>query len=610
MDSLTPAALVWDEGGRPLAPAYGDIYGPREGARQQAEHVFAGGNRLASRFAALAGGDFFTLGETGFGTGLNFLTALRVFGQAAPAHTCLHFVAVEKHPMTADEARRALAGVAEPAAMESLLAQWPPPLPGTHRLIFALDHGRSAHLTLLHGEAADVLAKADVGRGVDAWFFDGFSPQKNPAMWSAEVFAQAARLSRAGATFATWAVAGQVRAHLTAAGFAWGKQPGFGNKREMLAGVFSNGSDKMPRPCKTALVIGAGISGCAIAWSLAQRGVQVKLVDAHGIGQRSSGNAQGLVQPMFSGVDTLEGDFARAAFWFSVRRLAQLAPDLWHPTGSLWWREPHNFLRFLRRVNNLNWPAHYLRGVSQAQASAIAGIPIPSDAVHCPVAGWVEPVRLCARLAEHPRITFERREVARIQGDEADWVVIAAAEQAPRLVASLAAGAVGASGALDSPLPRFALHPVRGQSISVPAVAASGPLQCVLHFGHYVVPAHGGRHTVGATHQEGDLDVVCRPGDEIELLTAVDAALPALAGIWADAPRTTRAGLRCQVADRLPVVGSLPGHPQVALLTALGPRGISVALLGAELLAAQMMDEPLPVPQAWAEAVGPARLKK
>ncbi len=608
MDSFAPATLAWDESGRPAAPLYGDIYGSRQGALAQAEHVFLGGNRLAEHFAALAPGGSFTVGETGFGTGLNFLAAQALFGRAAPAGARLHFVSVEKHPMTAADARRALADFPDPGAMEALLAQWPPPLPGTHRLAFALAGGQSASLTLLYGEAVEVLDAADAGRGVEAWFFDGFSPQKNPAMWSAELFTAAARLSAPGATFATWTVGEQVRMNLSAAGWSWQRQEGFGKKREMLAGKLTQPPPCAREPCvrrtknfQTALVIGAGISGCAAARALAVRGVRVTLADWRGIGAHSSGNAQGLVQPMFSGIGTLEGDFSRAAFWHAVRQLAVLAPDLWHPTGSLWWREPKNLEVFRRRVKKLGWPESLMREVTAQEAGAIAGIVIPSAAVHCPVSGWVSPARLCARLTQHPLITFEKREVAKISGDEADWVVIAAAECAPALVASLGPAAA---------LPQLRLIPVRGQNLSLPAVPASTGLKCVLHFGHYLVPAEEGRHTLGATHQSGDLDLACRSEDEAELLAGADGALPALAGVWKDSPRTTRAGLRCHVADRLPVVGCLPSHPHVALLTALGPRGISMALLGAELLAAEMFGEPLPVPKAWADAVGVGRLKK
>jgi tRNA 5-methylaminomethyl-2-thiouridine biosynthesis bifunctional protein len=100
---------------------------------------------------------------------------------------------------------------------------------GFHRI--ELDDGRLA-LTLLFGDAAEMLAELDAS--ADAFYLDGFAPQKNPAMWSDALFRELGRLSAPGATAATWTIAGSVRAQLSQIGFRNEKRPGFGAKREML----------------------------------------------------------------------------------------------------------------------------------------------------------------------------------------------------------------------------------------------------------------------------------------------------------------------------------------------------------------------------------------
>lgn len=342
---------------------------------------------------------------------------------------------------------------------------------------------------------------------------------------------------------------------------------------------------------KRVLILGAGIAGCAAARAFADRGAQVVLRDPRGIGAHSSGNAQGIVQPMLSGHGTAEGELARAAFFFAVRCLAQLAPDLWHPTGTLWLRDAKNTELFRRRVQKMDWPRELLHEVTQAEASAIAGIPLPGVALHCPAAGWVAPAKLCQRLATHPHITIAGEDILAPESTF-DLVILSAADQTPQLLAKWA----------PQLLP-LQLIPVRGQTLQVPAVPASAPLRCVLHVGHYLIPAADGFHTLGATHQSGDLDPACRAEDDRELLDGIAVALPALAGAWPEGGTQPRVGWRCHAPDRLPVVGFVPGRRNLAVMAALGPRGLSMALLMAELLAAQVFSEPWPMAQGLGEAV-------
>ena len=126
------------------------------------------------------------------------------------------------------------------------------------------------------------MAKAlpEICGSIDAWFLDGFSPARNPEMWTQQVFGSIVRASRPGATFATYTCAGWVRRGLEQAGFQVSKLPGFGLKREMLRGSLP-GSPPCPARSTpaTAIVIGGGIAGCAAASALAMRGFSVTLIE-------------------------------------------------------------------------------------------------------------------------------------------------------------------------------------------------------------------------------------------------------------------------------------------------------------------------------------------
>ena len=229
------AALEWRDG-QPYSTAFDDVYFSSDDGLLETEYVFIQGNALISRWQLLAKGSFSIL-ETGFGTGLNFLCACKTWLEHAPATAVLHFTSVEKYPLN-------------PADMHKALQHWPALQPIADVLLVQYEtllntgtatlFNDSIRLQVLFGDATECLSKLDTK--ADAWFLDGFAPSKNPQMWQPTLFEQMARLSHSETTFATFTSAGIVRRGLAAAGFKVNKQPGFGKKREMINGYFTGSS--------------------------------------------------------------------------------------------------------------------------------------------------------------------------------------------------------------------------------------------------------------------------------------------------------------------------------------------------------------------------------
>ena len=136
--ALKPARLQWSEDGSVVSLDYGDVYFQRGKGRAESDYVFLQGNNLPARFAAM-GEKTYVIGETGIGTGLNFLLTLDLFERTAPPGARLVYVSFEKHPIAADDLARILGmlDVAETPAARQLLNQYPPPLAGHHSLFFA-----------------------------------------------------------------------------------------------------------------------------------------------------------------------------------------------------------------------------------------------------------------------------------------------------------------------------------------------------------------------------------------------------------------------------------------------------------------------------------------
>ena len=237
---LEPAPLILADDGTPYSPAYGDVYHSAAGGHSQATHVFMGGNGLPVRWQ---GKSRFVILETGFGLGTNFLATWLAWRNDPQRCTELHFISLEKHPFVAADLARAHLVWPEFAALSAeLIRRWPSSdslQPGEHRLV--LSEGRVI-LHLVFGDALERLPKLDAA--VDAFYLDGFSPAKNPDLWSPELCCSLHRLAVPGATLATWSVAGAVRRALSDAGFVVEKRPGFAEKRQMLVGLAAKKSSR------------------------------------------------------------------------------------------------------------------------------------------------------------------------------------------------------------------------------------------------------------------------------------------------------------------------------------------------------------------------------
>ncbi|WP_042937171.1 tRNA (5-methylaminomethyl-2-thiouridine)(34)-methyltransferase MnmD, partial [Pseudomonas gingeri] len=273
MSRVPPHAQIdWDDQGLPHSRVFDDVYFSDASGLEETRYVFIEQNRLKERFEALEPNGRLVIGETGFGTGLNFLCAWQLFEQCAVPGARLHFVSVEKYPLSHADLQRALALWPELAAFATpLLKQYVAIHPGFQRLL--LDNGRVT-LTLLIGDVLEQLPQLDAQ--VDAWFLDGFAPAKNPEMWTAGLFAELARLAAPGSTISTFTSTGWVRRSLNAAGFKMKRTPGIGHKWEILRGEFVGWPPEVPAPLpakpwfarpaprigeRRALVIGGGLAG-------------------------------------------------------------------------------------------------------------------------------------------------------------------------------------------------------------------------------------------------------------------------------------------------------------------------------------------------------------
>lgn len=215
----------------PTSREFNDLYFSADNGLAESQFVFLGGNNLPQGWQDV---DRYVIGETGFGTGLNFLAAWQLFEEATQPSQSLDFISFEKYPLTDTGIADYLQPYSEifEGRLQKLLTQYPPIIPGFHRVVLS----ERVTLTLIFDDVNAAIPK--LVAPIDAWFLDGFKPATNPDMWSQTVFENMARLSHTGTKLATYTAAGQVRRDLTAAGFVIDKVPGYGRKRHMTVGRY------------------------------------------------------------------------------------------------------------------------------------------------------------------------------------------------------------------------------------------------------------------------------------------------------------------------------------------------------------------------------------
>jgi len=309
-----PAQIEFGDKRTPKAPEFGDIYFSTDGGLKETQTVFLAACGLPERWKSA---DYFAIGELGFGTGLNFLATWQMWDQTKAPDGRLHFISVEKFPLDLVQLTQAIDHWPSlERYAHQLIKKWPGRVKGFHTLEFG-----NVTLTLIHDECEAALSQ--VTGKIDAWFLDGFSPSKNPAMWTEKVMSEISRLSTPGTRVGTFTVARTVREALTRAGFEVTKREGFGRKRDRLEALYSGLNHTRMRETIQPVIIGGGIAGASLAYSFAKRGIEPTIIDPND-GTAASGNPVALIKPRLDLQDRPESRFFLSSYLFALQRYQDL----------------------------------------------------------------------------------------------------------------------------------------------------------------------------------------------------------------------------------------------------------------------------------------------
>lgn len=650
--AIQTANLEFNAEGTPVSRDFDDVYFSNDNGLEETRYVFLGGNDLQTRFPEHSR-KLFIVAESGFGTGLNFLTLWQAFAAFRAEHPDatlerLHFISFEKFPLTRDDLQKAHTHWPELAPFAGQLqAQWPQAFAGCHRLL--LDEGRVT-LDLWFGDINQLTDTLDesLNQQVDAWFLDGFAPSKNPDMWTPALFQAMARLTRPGGTLATFTSAGFVRRGLQEAGFTMQKRKGFGRKREMLSGVMENdvacashapwfarsGTDK-----REVALVGGGVASALLALALLRRGWQVTLYCADDApAEGASGNRQGALYPLLSTHDPALARFFSAAFTFA-RRLYDGLPvafdHQWCGVTQLGWDEKSQHK--IEQMLTLELPHELAHRIDAQEVLAQSGVETGCGGITYPAGGWLCPAQLTAGAIalgiEQGLQVHYRHEVEALVRNSDGWQ-LRFTDGSERQHESVAL-ANGHRIQHFSQTEKLPVYPVAGQVSHIPTTAPLARLRQVLCYDGYLTPhnPHNQQHCIGASYHRGQQEATYSEADQQQNRQRLIDCFPQAE--WAQTVDVSagdaRCGVRCATRDHLPMVGNvanydatlsayaqLAEHPQTAvsapvheglfMIGALGSRGLCSAPLAAEILAAQMSNEPIPLDGETLAAMNPNRL--
>ncbi len=629
-------------------------------------HDHLGSSGLPGRWANR---EHFVVLETGFGAGNGFLKTWAAWRADPRRCRTLHYIAIDAHPPEAVELRHAFRDGESAALATRLFDSWPALTPNLHRLEF--EDGR-VQLLLVVDDLRNGLR--ELVAEVDAFFFEEPPSAPQGVVWQPRLCKRLARLAAPDATLSSRSSDAQFAEGLRAAGFAVTATPAGANTAATTIGRFAPGFIPSRPPARHpvssstrgttegaarrhALILGAGLAGCATASALADQGWAVTLVDRHPTpAAEASGNAAGVFHGVVHAHDGHHARFNRAAALEAGRIYRQMlaatpntdtdvATDVVAGSASGSVGSVDGLLRLGSKLVDLasmeivlaelRLPAGFVQAVGATQASKLAGIPLADAAWLYPTGGWMRPTWLATTWLERASdaCTFIGGvEVDSIRKIDDEWAVL---DRQGKTIASstklVLANAGGAQHLLDGLTGRtidWPLQQVRGQSSRVALRAGLGaPPLMPLSGAGYVLPAIDGCMEFGATAQPNDDCPAVRASDHHENAARLARLSPSFDTVQGLPPGgfDGRTAWRCVSADRLPLLGAVPHawagggggdwdqprfvprRPGLYLFTALGSRGITWTPLGAAVLAAMMTGAPIPLEASLVDAIDPAR---
>lgn len=579
-----------------------DVFQSTSGALEQAEHVFIRGSNLAERFKR----EQISIAELGFGAGINFLATWIEWKKSDSSYPLL-YTSIEGYPIEAEELKNYLQIISTEKGeipglnkneiklfIEELHGQYPKLLRGAHNI--KLDNSKVTLNLIFHPVE---FALSNLCHKFDVWFIDGFSPKKNEDMWSKEVMDLVFKNTQLSGTFATYSTSAKVKAGALSCGFKTEKRLGFSRKREMLVGIKEGPITLSKAKPKRIAIIGGGLAGATLAFSLSKRGAQITLFEKQDrLFAGASGNESGVIMPQLSSKPDAQCRFFLSGFLHTVRLLDTLNKK--HPFKSL------NQGGVIRYCNVAKWQSVYKK-FEELGFSILANKLDQEEikALHFHDGSAISPSEFGERLLkEAGEIDIHlNSQVTKLDLSQ-NGITLTINNKQQKFDAVVFACAYGS--AFIEHLSWIPIEKIKGELgiIKTP----KGLRNQAMCYDGYVVPLPDNKTLIGATYEHNAHDETPSFSTTNDLYKRLQSYQD-LPDLKEEDYEGGRVCFRTTSPDRLPIVGPIEPNSNIYVSLGHGSRGLVSTPLSAEVLSQLIFKEPISMEKDLLEEVLPIRYK-
>jgi tRNA 5-methylaminomethyl-2-thiouridine biosynthesis bifunctional protein len=585
--------------GLPHSFAYDDRFFQAD-AVKEIRNVFIEPNDLEKRFSTAGR---LTIGELGFGFGLNFLVTAMIWGDMKDASNIdtLDYISIDEALPTKEQILRVIQQFPELQEVgEYFLSQYLPMHNDMHRIHLPKLNIR---LTLIQNNA-ELALKNLLGFSnnlVDAWYLDGFDPSKNQAMWSSVLIQYIGMLSANEATFGTFTSAGFVKRNLQKFGFQVSKMQGFGNKRHKLIGkkrrdhsLFNAIESVKP----SIAIIGSGIAGSSCAFSAANHGMSVDVFEyGQEVACGTSSNPVAAMYPRFSANNSPYAHLIAQSYFYADKLYANF-PAQYKRSGLLFSHFNQYQAEWLESMLALkrNDIFQFIDETTMQQKFGLS-----SQGLKVLQGGYLFPQILCQSLLDHPSVNvFTDYCFDEVTGKGSNLKL--SFSNQPGNLKTYDAVIIASGAGLLPFIPTLKISKGQLAGLTRPQVIAPN---LPVNSEGYILPAINGVMWIGSTHDKDFLNLEASKESAQELISRTERNF----NLSFDTQDSimSEARLRVGSKDRLPIAGKLSTSQNIYGLGALGSRGFSLAPLLSEYIVSQISHAPNPISTALALSVDPQR---
>ena len=636
MKDKNPANISF-KNSKPYSKQFDDIYYSYGDGVEESNFVFFDNNDLPNKWSSW-NKSHFVIGETGFGTGLNFLLALKKFKEYIKQNNQkalkkLFFISFEKYPLSVNDLELIYTDSDLKDLASELIENYPCKTNGCHRLKF---FDSKVILDLWIGDIHDSLSSiCNFQNGfVDTWFLDGFSPNKNKDMWSKDLFKKLNSLSNQHASFSTFTASSFVRRNLEECNFEIKKVKGFRNKREMLTGKIKNkyisekSTNEFTWPLlenREVALIGGGLSSILLAKLLVNNGIKTTIyTENNTLATGASGNSQGVVYPLISPSNDILTNFFLSAFSFSsneIKRTLRNDKESYETCGVLQIDCPS---RSTKKIENFECDESIKINLSEEQTNLTSGLDINQKSIFYPDGLWVSPKNWIASIL----LNLKTSKLFTVKYNKKISSIEYLSPNDIRLTSDTNidfhhAACIFTCGPYIktfSQLENIPICPVRGQiSLISPKYIAKkedsfkiqyGKINHVLCYDGYITPPDpkSGYQSLGASYKRNNLNTSYSEKEQSENLKSIIQSIPNVNwdNYFENKIKDYNVGIRATSRDHFPFIGPLLNnlpydkniasnfYPNIFLFTGLGSRGLTSGPLLAEIMVSTILGEPIP----------------